>query len=149
MPDDPEYNEENATQGEDEGGGSFFTNRLGPLPVWGWLAVLVGAAGLWWFLHRNSASSTVPGTLLVGNNAGGPSDIGVGTGTTPTTSSTNADWVSQAYQYLVNSLGYTTTDVTNALQAYGAGQPLNQQEYNIVENAINGIGAPPIPGTGP
>lgn len=58
--------------------GNIITRKLGPLPVWVWVAI---GAGLIWYLRRGSSSST-SGTL-----ASGPSPVSSGLTADPLTSS--------------------------------------------------------------
>jgi hypothetical protein len=40
------------------GGGGALTRKLGPLPVWGWLAIIgVGGGALWYFIKSRESSS--------------------------------------------------------------------------------------------
>ncbi|MHB1473066.1 MAG: hypothetical protein ACYCV4_05455 [Dermatophilaceae bacterium] len=56
------------------GGGNFFTNKLGPLPVWGWTAIGAAVIGVWWWRSRktstSSTGSTASGTGSAANYSG-------------------------------------------------------------------------------
>jgi hypothetical protein len=147
--------------------GNVFTHKLGPLPVWGWVAVLVGVVIVYKIIKdRNAAaSSTASGTVGGANNAnslfgtegfsvnsagqvvdnatgdilGGSEGLAGGSAGSV---STGAAWFTTAQQTLFN-LGYDSTAVDQALQDYAAGNPLPQNEYGIVEAAIRLTGNPP------
>lgn len=147
-------------------GGHGLTKKLGPLPIWAWAAVLVGSYLLYHYLkNRNSntgAVSTVGGTATGSNNAPvgglqiGPAgqiyDPTTGTivgsvgGTTSTSTGSNTNtaqgWLAAA-QTALQGLGLDNNTINSALNNYVAGQPLQQSEYNIVEEAIKIIGAAP------
>lgn len=43
--------------------GNFLTRKLGPLPVWAWLAIMTALAlGYWWFFARPKSSSSPSAT---------------------------------------------------------------------------------------
>lgn len=156
-----------SSSAQKKGGGNFLTHKLGPLPMWGWFVVVIGAVLLYKILKGRSssaASTTASGTVQGANNALGmfgsegfstnsagevidnaTGDIlgtfggatGSGTGTT-----TNQGWVNAAQQALFN-LGYDNTLVDTALQDYESGQALPQNEYNVIESAIHLVGNPP------
>lgn len=69
------------------GGGGWLTQRLGPLPAWGWIAV-VALAAVGFILWRRSTSGT--GTTTTGQSAS------TGTTATPSTATTAADNCSDA-----------------------------------------------------
>jgi hypothetical protein len=83
------------TGGAGVGGGNFFTQRLGPLPMWSWMGIgLLGLLGvyLWKKNSTSSASTTTPGTTdsslvpsfvnQVYNQEYPPNDGNTGTGNT-------------------------------------------------------------------
>lgn len=163
VPDDPNPPEENS-------GGNFLTNRVGPLPVWGWFAVVVGGFIVWRIIHnRNASSAAGTGTVGAANNAAslfGSSGFSTnsagqvvdnatgdilgmvpgggtgGAGSSSTGVTTATQWFANAQQTLFN-LGYDSTAVDTALQDYLAGNPLPPNEYGIVEAAIKLTGNPP------
>lgn len=148
--------------------GSGLGHRIGPLPVWAWVAVVVGAVLLYKVLKGNSASSSTTASGTVGATNGASSLFGsegfssnsagevidnatgdilgtfggsTGSGSTSSTG-TFEGWTTSAQQALFN-LGYDNTAVDQALQDYASGQQLPQNEYGIIEAAINLIGNPP------
>lgn len=152
-PDPAEY-DASGTEEQDQNSGNFLTNRIGPLPMWGWLVVAVGSFVLYRYLkNRNSNSTagvTLPtGTLLDGSGATiTPSSDTSGTGiTTPSgLPETAADqWIQYATSVLTQDLGYSQTQATEALQKYASGTPLSSTDYNTIEAAIKIVGNPPNP----
>lgn len=162
VPDDPNPPEDNS-------GGNFLTNRVGPLPMWGWFAVVIGAVIVWKVMHRSS-STTGTGTVGAANNAAslfgtegfstnsagqlvdnatgnilGVVNGGTSGGSSGGTGTTTAEqWFANAQQTLFN-LGYDSNAVDQALQDYAAGKKLPSNEYGIIEAAIRLTGNPPAP----
>lgn len=151
----------------DSGGGNFFTHKLGPLPMWGWIAVVIGTVIVYKIIkdRESGSSSTASGTVGASDNAASlfgtegfstnsagqvvdnaTGDIlgggGVGASTSGTGTTTAQTWFSSAQQALFN-LGYDNGTVDQALQDYAAGNPLPQNEYSIIEAAIRLTGNPP------
>lgn len=149
-------------------GGSGLGHKLGPLPVWGWVVVAVGAYLLYHYLKNRNASNTATaadGTVngtdnassLLGtegatvNGAGQIVDTATGsilgsasggTSTSAADTTTPEGWLSAAQQALY-SLGYDSGTADQALMDYVSGTPLNPTEYGIVESAFKTIGAAP------
>lgn len=153
-----------ATPGSKQSG-NVLTHKLGPLPVWAWGAVVIGAIILYKYLHdRNTASSGTPGSVTGQNNANsifgtegfsvnGQGQIvdnatGAIVGTSGSSSGSNGStssvgsWLANMQQNLF-SLGFNSAAVDQALQDYSAGIPLPQSEYNIIESGIKLAGNPP------
>jgi PASTA domain len=65
----------------------------------------------------------------------------------PTQASTNAQWTQAAVSALTPQ-GYTGQQVLGALAPYLAGQPLTQDQINVVQAAIAVEGYPPVDGPG-
>lgn len=164
VPDDP-----NPPDNSDSGGGNFLTNRVGPLPMWGWIVVVVGAVVVWKIIKdRQNASASGSGTVAGQNNAAslfgtegfstnsagqlvdnatgdilGNSPLGTGgTGGTGSGTTSASQWFATAQQTLFN-LGYDSNAVDQALQDFAAGNQLPQNEYGIIEAAIKLTGNPP------
>lgn len=160
-----------ATGGKSKFG--FLSQKVGPLPLWVWMAAGIGA---WYFLlggkkGGTGSASAVPnqqtdpagnigsidpatgyvyGTpedlaALASNNAG--TGTGAGTGTSTTTAYTdNASWGRAAVNYLVG-IGDDPTQASEAIQQYLAGQTLTTQQQAMVNSAIQALKAPPtLPG---
>jgi hypothetical protein len=43
---------------ESSSGGNVFTRKLGPLPMWGWMAVVLLLAIAYYFMHKQASSSS-------------------------------------------------------------------------------------------
>jgi hypothetical protein len=128
------------------GNGHGLTKKVGPLPVWGWAVVIVGAYLLYHYLHNrsSSAASTVipdsganPSNALVGGDSGTSTTSTGSTGT-----ATAADWIFNAQQYLL-ALGYDQSSIDTAFQDWTSGNPLTSTDVGILDSAVNGNGAPP------
>lgn len=52
------------------GGGNFLTKNLGPLPVWTWLALLLGLAVAYFFYKKNAASSSTSAAQSTSSSTG-------------------------------------------------------------------------------
>ena len=147
--------------------GNALTHKVGPLPVWGWAAVIIGAYLLYRFLHKSSSTATTAttdGTINGSNNANGlvgtegasvngagqivdtatGTVLGTVSGGDNSTVTTPGDWVTAAMQS-VESLGFDPAAVEQAFQAYTSGQPLTTGQYGIIESAFNTTGAAPAP----
>lgn len=156
-----------ATSPTSKQAGQGLTKRIGPLPLWAWGAVIVGAIILYKIMKDRSAASTTTasGTVAGQNNANSLfgsegfstntagevidnatgnilGTFGGATGGSTNSTNTFAQWTANAQQALFN-LGYNNTNVDQALQDYASGQPLPQSEYGIIEAAINLVGNPP------
>lgn len=165
--------EEDAPAAAVKHGGSFFTQKAGPLPVWGWAVI---AAGIWWYFNKQKAGAagatgaqTDPagnvGTIdpATGYVYGTPQDTAglsanqqgsSGATTTDATSgstvagkyATNAAWAQAAINYLVG-VGIDPSSANEAIQQFLASQQLTAQQQGDVNTAISALGAPPdLPG---
>jgi LysM repeat protein len=128
------------------------TRYVGPLPVWGWLA-LVAAALYLWKRHEASASSstgTSSGALssLLGS---GSSSASTGTGSSAassdatdsdTSGETNDSWADSAIQYLEGQ-GYNQSQAQAAIGTYTSGGTLDPSMATLVDSAVQGVGQPP------
>jgi len=144
-------------------GGNVMTHRVGPLPVWAWGAVILGALLLYKYLHNRSQGAGAPGSVTGQNNANslfGTEGFSVngqgqivdnatgaivgtsGSGGSSGSVSSIGDWLGKMQQALFQ-LGYNSSSVDQALQDYSAGLPLPQAEYNIIESGIKLAGNPP------
>ena len=136
--------------------------KLGPLPVWAWAVVVVGAYLVYRYIHSHqgqaAAAGASTGSVSTGQASSGlaydPStgaiyDPNSGTiyGTMPQSSGNNgtgsvSDWLTSAVNAL-QSLGYTPDQYQPALQDYLAGNPLTQTEAAIVHAAGSVVGTAP------
>lgn len=147
-------------------GGNFMTHKLGPLPMWSWIVIVVGVVIVYKIMKgKSAASTTASGTVTDGNNANSlfgsegfsvnsagqvvdnaTGDI-LGGGTqgasgSSSSTTTNAGWFAAVQQALFN-LGYDNSTVDSALQDYASGNKLSPTEYGIIEAGINLVGNPP------
>lgn len=131
----------------DGGNGNFLMKRVGPLPVVGWVIVIIGAFILYRYISdRNSSSSTMPDSTDTEPSDAGGGDGSTGT-TTPTTTTTGTgltegQWMSDAEARL-KQLGYSQSLIQTAFQRYESGETLDAKEEAVIEAAINLIGQPP------
>lgn len=143
---------------------NIFSKKLGPLPVWGWIALAVAGYLVYDFLrHRATSSSTPSGTTVQGYTSArtmGQFVASTGQIMTPTSGNvighvgtsapiSGTTWVSHA-ELALSNLGYNTATVDSALQAYASGSPLSQGQYNIItaaEKLVSGspFGSPQSP----
>lgn len=133
------------------GGGAagVLTKPVGPLPLWGWIAV-VGVAGVIVVKRRSGAKAATPDQVTyaqqaqiptVGNGAGGGSPIVSGGSPKPTT---NDGWRSQAVTVLV-AKGYSPLAVDTALAKYLQGAALDSTQRALIDIALANLGTPPNP----
>lgn len=141
--------------------GDAFTKKIGPLPGWGWAAIVVG--GAWGFhLYKTkygvgTAATAAPSTADPSATStgyaggGGQNDAGItpgGSGSvaqSPTGSpavTTNAQWARATADGMIAG-GSNPTDVTNALSNYLNGRSLNATQQAIVNMALTHYGSPP------
>jgi hypothetical protein len=151
---------------------AFLTQKVGPLPLWTWLAA---GGALWWYFQRKQAASAsavpnqqtdpagnigsidpatgyVYGTpedlaALAANNAGtGGGSAGQNATTGAQTYADNNTWGIAAVNYLVGK-GINGTEANQAIQNYLTSQPLTSAQQGDVNLAIQWLGAPPsLPG---
>lgn len=139
------------------------TRKLGPLPVWAWALLIVGAGGLaYLILFRKPASSVgatdnLISTLGQGSTGGLGGGGGGGGGTptpTPTTTAnplTNAQWLIKAAAAVQTAIGVPAAQAMFMLQQYLAGnQPIGDPEASdlwsrVVAAAIQAVGEAPKP----
>jgi len=151
---------------------AFLTQKVGPLPLWVWLAA---GGALWWYFQNKQSTATaaaanqqtdpagnigsidpasgyVYGTpedlaALAANNAGtGGGTAGQNATTGAQTYADNNAWGIAAVNYLVG-LGIDGTTANQAVQNYLSSQPLTTAEQGDVNLAITALGAPPsLPG---
>lgn len=146
--------------------GKGLKNKVGPLPVWGWGALLgVGALAAMWYFSRGGSGggyddgigadpmTAADDTMLP---FGGSASGGEGNNPLPTddgsdtsgdgTEYTNATWLSQAMAWL-GGKGAKPLEVERALQRYLKGLPLSPHQAALVNAALKQLGAPPdMPG---
>ena len=147
--------------------------KAGPLPLWAWLAIGIGA---WWYYERQQAasSSTAPnqqtdpagnvgsidpatgyvyGTpedqaALAADDSGSTGDTSAGSSATSgaQTYADNNSWGIAAVNYLVG-LGIDATTANQAVQQYLSSQTLTTAQQGDINLAIGALGPPPtLPG---
>lgn len=128
------------------------TKKLGPLPGWAWVAVAAGG----YFLYRRIHPALVSAPVQASTNAGtatpdvtGSSYGIMGSGSVPNAlpgasaaATTNAQWGSLVSDSLIAN-GGNPADVSNAINDYLNGRPLNTVEQAVINQAIRGFGEPP------
>lgn len=56
-------------------GGNVFTRKLGPLPMWGWMAIAMLLAVFYYLYHKNKESATASSTAATGAAANTPGGV--------------------------------------------------------------------------
>jgi hypothetical protein len=140
-----------------------FTKKIGPLPGWAWVLIIVGLAyGAFLWRKRGAASGTVApvqAPSAVGFSSAGPAP-GTNTyngqvSTLPVGQpglSTNAAWAKSVTDFLVGTGNYSPADISNAIGNFISGNALNEQQTAIVNTAIKQFQTPPegvLPVQGP
>lgn len=142
---------------------NFFAKKIGPMPVWAYALILAGmlAIGFWYKSHKAATAGTgtvtsngTTGDSLDGEesadgyvaNSGtdsyGTSSGSSSSGSSATLTTTNAEWASNAANYL-DSVGGDPVAIQTALADYLAGQQLTSAQTTIVNQAIAAVGSPP------
>lgn len=130
--------------------GSGISKRLGPLPVWAYPAIGVGAFIIYRYLKaRSAASAALAASGTTGGTTIPPAGQITGTPSSGTTFSSVADWEQAALQYLTTSSGLTGGQAFNAISDWLNGNCVSQAAYNGLSSAIanSSIGLPPGYGT--
>lgn len=137
--------------------GGALTKKIGPLPGFAWLLIVVGGAyGYYYWKGGHSVGASAPAPASLSTDAGAGSYTGATTDTTGNTfsgavsttpagaaaSTTNAQWARNVADGLITS-GANPTDVENALSAYLNGQTLSATQNAIVNTALRQYGQPP------
>lgn len=155
--------------------GSFLTRKIGPLPMWVWLAAGLGI--YLYFQHQQAATAATAATnqqtdpagnvgsidpatgyvfgtpedlaALAADNGGTSTDSGTAGQSGTSGGQTYADnnsWGIAAINYLVG-LGIDATTANQAVELYLSSQPLTTAQQADVNLAIGALGPPPsLPG---
>lgn len=111
---------------------NVFTRKLGPLPMWGWMAIALALAIAYYLIHKNSSANSTASTSTTG-----------GTGTADTTDqSLVPQFVNQVYNQeqppaapnvtVNNTVPSSTSTVTQPTgPQYGQAGPANSQYQAI------------------
>lgn len=121
-----------------------FTEKLGPLPVWGWGLLGGGSVAVIAFFMRGSSSKNevVSSTF----DPGGYQTSGIKGGETKDevpTYDTNTLWIARVGRVAAQQLSKGYTEVYSALYKWTSGQTINADEQAIVNAAVAQGGAPP------
>lgn len=148
--------------------GAMLGKKIGPLPVGGWAAAIVGGLTISWYLRRNgggsgggyetagdeTAAPLVPPTGMGGAAVSDPSQPGNITPPTDPGSAgvvevvpieTNAQWRQQAVKFLVGGNHASGVDSERAMGNYLTGKSLSPGQVALVNKAVAGIGPTPEP----
>lgn len=148
-----------------DGAGEALGKRVGPLPVAGWLAAVVGGLGIAWYIRRSGQGSdagtadagtgyTTAGEAVTGGTGGAAVSDPYGPATdvpdlpdpapSSTAITTNAQWRIAAVKYLIG-LNVAGTSAEKAVAAYFAGTVLTAQQGTWINQVLAGIGPTPAP----
>lgn len=124
-----------------------FTEKLGPLPVWGWGligggVVIVGA----YVLNRGgSDGGSVVKSAQLDSNGYQTSGINGGSASIPKTDTfdNNVLWLTRATAQTAARMSKAPTVVYAALKKYITGQEISSDEQEIVDVALGSVGLPP------
>lgn len=129
--------------------GSGLSGKLGPLPVWGWGAIVGALVLLYLYTRKKQGASTglVTGPSVTGASPSNVSAIPIqDVATTNTGTSgvadTNSSWLQQGIKQATD-LGFTPLDAETALRNYLNGTPLTQSQANIVNSVEKAQGSAP------
>lgn len=143
--------------------GNALTHKLGPLPVWGWALLIVGAGGVIYlvFLRGGGSSAPTPSGVLGGGTPptgglGGGAGGGGGGGTPspptpPTTPLTNWQWLTNISSQVAQATGLPLAQVQLYLNEYLNGEgPTGSTTatslwQKVVDSALGLGGQPPAP----
>jgi len=124
-----------------------FTEKLGPLPVWGWGVIGGGVVAIGaWFMNRGGGEPSAGTPQTVGNDGYQTSGLSMG-GTAservPDAVDNNVLWLTRATRQTSASLSKSSADVYSALKKWLQGSPLSTDEKRIVDAATAQNGTPP------
>lgn len=134
------------------------TQKIGPLPMWGYGAIIVGGAYAYrYWKGKNTVALDDFSALGVGagnledhiedtglDNGGTASGENGGVVAVPdATPASNEQWVSLALDYLISAYGFDRDEVISTLYAYVQGKTLTIAQWGIVTLAKAKYGSPP------
>lgn len=122
--------------------GSGLTRKVGPFPLWVWVA---GVGGVAFFMYRQRTSSASPSSL--DGVTGTTTNPGTDTGLLPDVSGPTSppdidDWAQRAFKALVQA-GVNPGNASGSIYDYINGNQLSTTERNIIDRALRIIGMPP------
>ena len=126
--------------------------KVGPLPLWGYAAIIVVAAyGVYWWKNKVGTASPVTPITEVGS---GMSSAGQAPGTNDYSgqvnpaekaapaSQTNAQWARNVTDSMIAS-GSNPTDVSQAISNYLGGKALSAVQQSLINVILQKYGSPP------
>lgn len=120
------------------------TRYVGPMPVWAWVAA--GGGVLYVIKKRKGTaglSSIIGSTSGTGTDATAAAGAGTSAAADAAASDTsNSSWATDAIGYLEGQ-GYTSSQAQSAIGTYTAGGQLDPSMATLVDQAYQGVGAPP------
>lgn len=134
------------------------TKQVGPLPLGGWIVVVIGGLAIGYVVRRREvgSSSTATQTADSAINSGDGLTNGAlgnwtytGSGATAeagnyaTSYKTNDEWRQAAIRTLLAHGFQSSTLIESAIGAYFTGQPLTQQQASLIDTITGYIGATP------
>lgn len=134
-----------------ENPGKALTKKLGPLPVYAYAVIIVGAAyGVYWWRNRVGRATPVATTEVgTGMSSSGPMP---GTNTfggsvtpqahAPAANQSNAQWAKSVADALI-ALGGNPTQVNNAIAGFLSGSQLDETQGSFIGQALRMFGNPP------
>lgn len=130
---------------------SGMTRKAGPLPIWAWAVIIVGAAALvYYFVKRGSAPQSANGAGLsstADQTAAGALSSMFGTGGNPngfsSGFSSNQQYEQAAISELSGSTQYTPLEIQTALGNLFSGNSLSTNDQSIINTIEKSLGAPP------
>jgi PASTA domain len=124
---------------------NFFTQKAGPLPVWGWSAIGAGGLGIVWWWRKNHPSTPITGSTSPVATSTGTSSTGTSTGVSgdiagmygpPSTPGTFT-----GAPVTTNPTGLSPVDVPNVI-----GLPQVQAMQVLSDQNLKPVGTPIVPG---
>lgn len=128
------------------GGGNFLAHKVGPLPVYGWVVVIV--VGYLVYRHYQNNGGSLFGSSSNTGSSTTPSAAPTTPDTTTTatqTATSNLSWEIKMRQALI-SIGYSPQLVNQSLEAYLSGGRLNATEEGVIHAGVNLVGNAPVSG---
>lgn len=128
--------------------GNAFTKKLGPLPGWAWMLLVVsGAYGLYYYRKSRGQGATAVDEEVV-PDLGTPADYSdlpknVTPDPTSPMASTNAQWARTVADQMNATGRYSPSAVANAISHYLNGETLNATEKAIINTILATYGTPP------
>lgn len=120
------------------------TRYVGPMPVWAWVAVGGGAL---FVIKKHKGSAGLSSVIGSTSGTGSDNTAAQGSGASAAADAASADdsnasWATDAISYLEGQ-GYTSSQAQSAVGTYTAGGQLDPSMATLVDQAYQGVGAPP------